>query len=57
MAIYSFHGFTLTGIQTPDQVQASTVSPGFFATLAGCGKIELQRVFLAVVHLSRCQTI
>lgn len=33
MAIYSFHGFTLTGIQTPDQVQASTVSPGFFATL------------------------
>src|SRR5690348_8128930 len=33
MAIYSFHGFTLTGVQTPDQVQASTVSPGFFATL------------------------
>jgi hypothetical protein len=26
-------------------------------SLAGCGKIELQRVFLAVVHLSRCQTI
>lgn len=33
MAIYTFHGFTLTGTQTPEQVQASAVSSGFFATL------------------------
>src|ERR1700686_2958714 len=33
MAICSFHGFTLPGTPTPEQVQASTVSPGFFSTL------------------------
>ncbi len=33
MAICSFRGFTLTGTQTPEQVQAVAVSPGFFSTL------------------------
>jgi len=33
MAIYNYHGFTLTGGQKPEQVDASAVSSGFFATL------------------------
>ncbi len=33
MAICAYRGFTLTGTQTPEQVQAVTVSPGFFSTL------------------------
>ncbi|HET6176798.1 MAG TPA: ABC transporter permease [Candidatus Sulfotelmatobacter sp.] len=33
MAIYTWHGFTLTGGQAPEQVDASAVSSGFFATL------------------------
>ena len=33
MAIYSYHGFTLTGGDKPQQVDASSVSPEFFATL------------------------
>jgi putative ABC transport system permease protein len=33
MAIYTYHGFTLTGGQKPEQVNASAVSSGFFSTL------------------------
>jgi len=33
MAIYGFHGFTLTGHGNAEHVDASGVSPGFFATL------------------------
>jgi putative ABC transport system permease protein len=33
MAIYSYHGFTVTGGNEPEQVDASGVSSGFFATL------------------------
>src|ERR1700737_2348161 len=33
MAIYTYHGFTLTGSQKPEQVDAGAVSSGFFATL------------------------
>ena len=33
MAIYTYHGFTITGGDKPEQVDASAVSPGFFATL------------------------
>lgn len=33
MAIYSFHGFTLTGGDRAEQVRASAVSPEFFSTL------------------------
>src|SRR5262249_48320747 len=33
MAIYSFRGFTLTGVAQPQQVEASSVSKGFFETL------------------------
>src|ERR1700733_14280308 len=33
MAIYSFHGFTVTGGDKPEQLAASAVSSGFFATL------------------------
>ncbi|HET7205940.1 MAG TPA: ABC transporter permease [Terriglobales bacterium] len=33
MAIYSFRSFTLTGGQTPEQLVATAVSPGFFPTL------------------------
>ncbi|MFZ1141327.1 MAG: hypothetical protein WAN76_19250 [Candidatus Sulfotelmatobacter sp.] len=30
---------------------------GSFATLAGCGKIDSQRVFLSVSHRESCQTV
>lgn len=33
MAIYSYHGFTLTGGDKPEQLDATAVSSGFFATL------------------------
>src|SRR5579863_5921470 len=33
MAILSFHGFTITGGDKPEQVDASAVSSGFFSTL------------------------
>ena len=33
MAIYTYHGFTVTGGDKPEQVDASAVSSGFFATL------------------------
>ena len=33
MAIYSFHGFTFTGTNKPEQVDACAVSSGFFPTL------------------------
>jgi len=33
MAIYSFHGFTFTGTDKPEQVDACAVSSGFFSTL------------------------
>jgi len=33
MAIYTYHGFTLTGIDRPEQVDAGAVSSSFFATL------------------------
>jgi putative ABC transport system permease protein len=33
MAIYTYHGFTVTGGNEPEQVDASSVSPDFFATL------------------------
>jgi predicted permease len=33
MAIISFHGFTITGGDKPEQVDASSVSSGFFSTL------------------------
>jgi putative ABC transport system permease protein len=33
MAIYTYHGFTLTGGQKPEQVDACAVSSGFFSTL------------------------
>jgi putative ABC transport system permease protein len=33
MAIYSYHGFTLTGSNKPEQIDASAVSSGFFSTL------------------------
>src|ERR1700732_4946244 len=33
MAIYSHHGFTLTGSEKPEQVDASAVSSSFFETL------------------------
>ena len=33
MAIYNYHGFTLTGVAQPQQVDASAVSSGFFETL------------------------
>jgi putative ABC transport system permease protein len=33
MAIYSFHGFTLTGGDKPEQVAACAASSGFFSTL------------------------
>jgi putative ABC transport system permease protein len=33
MAIYSYHGFTVTDGNEPEQVDASAVSSGFFATL------------------------
>src|SRR3981081_287350 len=33
MAIYTYHGFTLTGGEKPEQVDASAVSAGFFETL------------------------
>ena len=33
MAIYSYRGFTLTGVAQPQQVDASSVSQGFFETL------------------------
>ena len=33
MAIYGFRGFTLTGGDKPEQVDASSVSSGFFSTL------------------------
>src|SRR5579872_4619965 len=33
MAIYSYRGLTLTGVAEPQQVDASSVSSGFFETL------------------------
>jgi predicted permease len=33
MAIYAYHGFTLTGSEKPEQVDASAVSSSFFETL------------------------
>ena len=33
MAIYSYHGFTLTGGDTPEQIDACAATSGFFATL------------------------
>ncbi len=33
MAIYTYHGFTLTGSEKPEQVDAGAVSSGFFETL------------------------
>jgi putative ABC transport system permease protein len=33
MAIYTYHGFTVTGGDKPEQLAASAVSSGFFATL------------------------
>jgi predicted permease len=33
MAIYSFHGFTFTGTDKPEQVDACSASSGFFSTL------------------------
>jgi predicted permease len=33
MAIYSFHGFTLTGSDKPEQVDACAATSGFFSTL------------------------
>jgi len=33
MAIYSYRGFTLTGVAQPQQVEATAVSRGFFETL------------------------
>jgi putative ABC transport system permease protein len=33
MAIYTYHGFTVTGGDTPEQLAAGAVSSGFFATL------------------------
>lgn len=33
MAIYTYHGFTVTGGDKPEQVDACAVSPDFFATL------------------------
>jgi putative ABC transport system permease protein len=33
MAIYSYHGFTVTGGDKPEQIDASAVSSGFFSTL------------------------
>jgi predicted permease len=33
MAIYTYHGFTITGGDKPEQVDASAVSAGFFSTL------------------------
>jgi putative ABC transport system permease protein len=33
MAIYSFHGFTFTGTDKPEQVDACSASSGFFLTL------------------------
>jgi putative ABC transport system permease protein len=33
MAIYSYHGFTVTGGDKPEQLSAGAVSSGFFATL------------------------
>src|SRR3982074_3605020 len=34
MAIFTYHGFTLTGGEKPEQVDASAVSSNFFETLA-----------------------
>lgn len=44
MAIYSFHGFTLTGSDKPEQVDACAATAGFFSTL-GVQPL-LGRVFL-----------
>src|SRR6266568_2099776 len=43
MAIYSFHGFTFTGTDKPEQVDACAASSGFFSTLGVQPK--LGRVF------------
>jgi putative ABC transport system permease protein len=44
MAIYSFHGFTLTGSDKPEQVDACAATAGFFSTLGV--QPMLGRVFL-----------
>ena len=43
MAMYTYHGFTLTGGATPEQVDACAATSGFFATMGV--KPELGRVF------------
>jgi len=43
MAIYSFHGFTFTGTNKPEQVDACSATYGFFSTLGV--QPELGRVF------------
>jgi len=44
MAIYSFHGFTLTGSDKPEQIDACSATSGFFSTLGV--QPMLGRVFL-----------
>src|ERR1700680_772292 len=44
MAIYTFHGFTLTGSDKPEQVDACAATSGFFSTLGV--QPMLGRVFL-----------
>ncbi len=44
MAIYTFHGFTLTGSDKPEQVDACAATAGFFSTLGV--QPMLGRVFL-----------
>jgi putative ABC transport system permease protein len=43
MAIYTYHGFTLTGGATPEQLDACAATSGFFATMGV--QPELGRVF------------
>ena len=45
MAIYTYHGFTLTGGAMPEQVDACAATSGFFATMGV--QPELGRVFTA----------
>src|SRR5580704_6925987 len=45
MAIYTYHGFTLTGGATPEQLDACAATSGFFATMGV--QPELGRVFTA----------
>jgi putative ABC transport system permease protein len=45
MAMYTYHGFTLTGGATPEQLDACAATSGFFATMGV--QPELGRVFTA----------